>query len=40
MQLSNYYYYFQSAVPKKICNEIIQYGLYHKDKIAITGDFG
>ena len=40
MQLSNYYYYFQSAVPKKICNEIIQYGLNHKDKMAITGDFG
>jgi PKHD-type hydroxylase len=40
MLLLNYYYYFQSAVPKKICNEIIQYGLYHKDNIAITGEFG
>ena len=40
MNLSNYYWYFQSAIPERICNEIIKYGLGHKDNIAITGNFG
>ena len=40
MQLSNYYWYFKSAVPIKICDEIIRYGLQHKDGVAVTGDFG
>ena len=40
MLLSNYYYYFKSVIPIKICNEIIQYALNHKDNIAITGQFG
>ena len=40
MLLLNYYYYFKSAIPIRICNEIIQYGLNHKDKMAITGEFG
>ena len=39
MQLSNYYFYFKSAVPTRICDEIIQYGLCHKDNVATTGDF-
>ena len=40
MLLSNYYYYFKSVIPTKICNEIIQYASNHKDNIAITGEFG
>ena len=32
MLLSNYYWYFQSAIPKKICDEIIEYGKSQKKK--------
>ena len=40
MQLSNYYWCFQSAISIRICDEIIKYGLKHKDGVAITGEFG
>ena len=42
MLLSNYYWYFQSAIPKKICDEIIEYGKSQKKKElqALTGGFG
>jgi hypothetical protein len=42
MLLSNYYWYFQSAIPKKICDEIIEYGKSQKKKQlqALTGGFG
>jgi hypothetical protein len=26
MNLTNYYWYFQSAVPARICDEIVKYG--------------
>ena len=37
MNLSWYYWYFQSVVPEKICDDIIEYGLSQKSQIAITG---
>ncbi len=40
MNISNYYWYFKSAIPPRICDEIIQYGLQHKDDMAITGGLG
>ncbi len=39
MNLSNYYWYFKSAVPPKICDDIIKYGLSKKDSIAKTGGY-
>jgi PKHD-type hydroxylase len=39
MNLENYYYYFQSALPLKICDEIIKYGLSQKENLALTGDY-
>jgi hypothetical protein len=27
MNISNYYWYFKSAIPPKICDDIIKYGL-------------
>jgi PKHD-type hydroxylase len=36
MNLSNYYYYFSSAVPPKLCDEIIKHALSKKDKVAKT----
>jgi PKHD-type hydroxylase len=37
MNLSNYYYYFQSALTPRMCDEIIEYGKRHKPEIAVTG---
>lgn len=37
MNLKNYYYYFQSALSPKLCDEIIKYGTAHKPEMAITG---
>ena len=37
MNLSNYYYYFQSALTPRLCDEIIEYGKRHKPEIAVTG---
>ena len=40
MNLSYYYWWFKSAVPPRICDNIINYGLRHQDDMAITGGFG
>ena len=37
MNISNYYWYFQSAVPPRICDEIIAYALSKKEKMVRTG---
>ena len=37
MNLKWYYWYFQSVVPEKICDDIIEYGLSQKSQTAITG---
>jgi len=40
MNISNYYWYFKSAVPPKICDDIIKYGLLHSESLARTGGYG
>jgi PKHD-type hydroxylase len=37
MNLANYYYYFQSALPPRLCEDIIKYGTSHQPETAITG---
>jgi len=37
MNLKNYYYYFQSALSPKLCQQIIDYGKQHQPQMAITG---
>ena len=37
MNLLNHYWYFQSAIPPRICDEIIKYGLEQQEQIALTG---
>ena len=37
MNLGNYYYYFQSALPPIICDDIIKYGLDQQEQLALTG---
>ena len=40
MNLENYYWWFKSAIPPRICDDIVNYGLKHKDNIAVTGGLG
>jgi len=40
MQLTNHYWYFQSAVPARICDEIVKYGKSISDQMAVTGGMG
>ena len=37
MNLTNYYWYFKSAVPKRICDELVRYGNQLKNQMALTG---
>ena len=37
MNLQNYYYYFQSALTPRICDDIIAYAKQHKPEMAVTG---
>ena len=40
MNLQYYYWFFKSAIPPRICDDIVRYGLQHKDDMAITGGLG
>ena len=40
MNLQNYYWYFKSAVPTHICDDIVKYGLQIKEQMAVTGGYG
>ena len=40
MNLQNYYWYYTKAVPDRICDAIVKYGLQIKEQMAVTGGFG
>ena len=40
MNLQNYYWYFQSAIPARICDEKVKYGKSISDEMAVTGGYG
>ena len=40
MNLTNYYWFFQSAVPSRICDDIVKYSKSIQDQLATTGSFG
>jgi PKHD-type hydroxylase len=40
MNLTNYYWCFQSAVPARICDEIVRYGKQLQEQMAVTGGYG
>jgi len=40
MNLKNYFWYFQSALPSRICDDIVKYGHQLKDQTALTGGLG
>jgi len=39
MNLTNYYWYFKSAIPEHICDDICKYGKQLQDQIAVTGGY-
>ena len=39
MNLTNYYWWYKSAIPPKICDDIIKYGLSQSECMARTGGF-
>ena len=39
MQLKNYYYYFQSVLTPRFCNDVLEYGKKHQEELARTGGF-
>tara|TARA_R110000851_G_scaffold56089_1_gene131311 strand:- start:814 stop:1440 length:627 start_codon:yes stop_codon:yes gene_type:complete len=40
MNLNNYYWYFKSVVPPRICDDIIKHGLSKSERMARTGGYG
>ena len=40
MNLTNYYWYFKSAIPERICDDIVKYGHQLQDRMAVTGGYG
>ena len=42
MNISNYYWFFQSAIPPRVCDDIVKYGIASKENEvqALTGGFG
>ena len=40
MNLTNYFWYFKSALTPRFCDEVIKHALEKKDTIALTGDYG
>ena len=40
MNLHNYYWYFESALTPRFCEEVIQHGLAQKENLAFTGGLG
>jgi PKHD-type hydroxylase len=40
MNLLNYYWYFQKAVPDHVCDDIIKYALQTREQMAVTGGYG
>ena len=40
MNLTNYFWYFQSAVPHRICDDIVKYSKSIQDQMAVTGGYG
>jgi len=39
MNLTNYYWYFKSAIPEHTCDDISKYGKQLQEQMAITGGF-
>ena len=40
MNLFNCYWYFQRAIPARLCDDIVRYGKQLQDQMAVTGGFG
>ena len=39
MNLSNYYWYFKSALTPKFCDDVIKFALSSKETMGVIGDY-
>jgi PKHD-type hydroxylase len=39
MNLTNHYWYFQSVLTPRFCDEVVKYGTMHEEQLALTGGF-
>jgi PKHD-type hydroxylase len=39
MNLIDHYWFFKDAIPHRVCDNIIKYGISQKEKLALTGKF-
>ena len=39
MNLTNHYWYFQSVLTPRFCDEVVKYGTMHEEQLALTGSF-
>ena len=39
MKIKNWFWYFEEALSKKFCEELIKYGNQKEEKLALTGNF-
>jgi len=39
MNILNHYWWFKSAIPPRVCDDIIRYGLSKSESMALTGDY-
>ena len=39
MNLNNYYWYFKSAIPPRICDDIVKYALSKEQTVARIGGY-
>ena len=37
MNLNDYYWYFKSVIPARICDRIVETGIAKQDEVALTG---
>ena len=40
MNLTNNFWYYKSAIPERICDDIVKYGRQLQDQMAVTGNMG
>ena len=40
MNLRDYFWYYPSAIPHHICDDIVKYGLQTREQMAVTGGYG
>ena len=40
MNLTNYFWYYKSVIPSRICDDIVRKGKQLQEQMAVTGGYG